>query len=90
VDDLLDACRSGDADQIGRKMFNRLQSSAERLSPWVKRASDVFDNLDFVGHQMSGSGTAYFGVCRHARHARRLTQQLRAADLGAVFSATSL
>ena len=49
----------------------------------------AFSRLDCCGHQMSGSGTSYFGVCRHARHARRVAGQLRAAGWGAVFPATT-
>jgi 4-diphosphocytidyl-2-C-methyl-D-erythritol kinase len=33
------------------------------------------------GHQMSGSGTSYFGICRHARHARRVAATLRARGI---------
>src|SRR5262249_24400277 len=55
-----------------RQMQNGLQQAASSLSPWFERLKAAFDSLDFAGHQLSGSGTAYFGVCRHAQHARRL------------------
>ena len=34
---------------------------------------------------MSGSGTAYFGLCRHARHARRVARHLQALQRGRVY-----
>ena len=73
----------------GRWMRNRLQNAASSLSPWVDRLRMAFDQLDFVGHQLSGSGSAYFGVCRHARHARRLATILRARQLGLVYATRS-
>jgi 4-diphosphocytidyl-2-C-methyl-D-erythritol kinase len=70
-------------------MLNRLQRAAASLSPWVDRLAAAFDSLDFVRHQLSGSGTAYFGVCRHARHANRLASILRTRQLGLVFATRS-
>jgi 4-diphosphocytidyl-2-C-methyl-D-erythritol kinase len=73
----------------GRWMRNRLQEAAATVSPWVDRLRAAFDQLDFGGHQLSGSGTAYFGVCRHAQHARRLATVLRSQQLGLVYATRS-
>ena len=35
---------------------------------------------------MTGSGSAYFGICRHARHARRLAAALRSRGFAQVFA----
>ena len=72
---------------VCRQMQNALQNAASSLSPWVDRLRMVFDELDFVGHQLSGSGSAYFGICRHAQHARRLASILRTRQLGLVYAA---
>lgn len=85
-----EATRAGSATAVARSMFNRLQPAATRLSPWIERTQREFDRLSFLGHQMSGSGTSYFGICRHARHARRMAARLRAAAIGDVRTATSL
>ena len=79
----------GSAQEICRWMRNRLQVAASLLSPWVEELRMAFDQLDFVGHQLSGSGTAYFGVCRHAQHARRLANILRTRQLGLVYATRS-
>jgi len=81
-----DAFSSGDIDQVGRLLFNRLQPAAETLSPWVKRLREEFAREDFLGHAMSGSGTSYFGLCRHAHHARRVARRLEANGVGSVFA----
>ncbi len=86
---LVAAARDGDTAQVGRLLFNRLQEAAERLSPWIGRLRNAFGQLDCLGHQMSGSGTSYLGLCRHAGHARSVAARLRAAGWGAVFTAST-
>lgn len=71
-------------------MFNRLQQAAEQLAPWIRQLQQQFCEIDLLGHQMSGSGSAYYGVCRSAKHARRIAALLRSRDLGEVFAATSV
>jgi 4-diphosphocytidyl-2C-methyl-D-erythritol kinase len=36
---------------------------------------------------MSGSGSSYFGIARHARHAKRVASRLRSREIGTVFAA---
>ena len=81
---LLDALEQGDLEKTGRLLFNRLQPAAETLSPWIKRLQCEFARLDCLGHGMSGSGTSYFGLCRHVRHARRQARRLVASGVGSV------
>ncbi|MBC8868786.1 MAG: 4-(cytidine 5'-diphospho)-2-C-methyl-D-erythritol kinase [Planctomycetes bacterium] len=90
ADPIVEAVRKGRASLVGGLMFNRLEPAAERLSPWIRKLRAAFDRQGCLGHQMSGSGTSYFGICRHASHARRVASRLRAAGLGAVFQTTTL
>ena len=78
VERLLSALQLGDTERAGSLLFNRLQEVAERLSPWIERLSNEFAKLDCLGHGMSGSGSSYFALCRHARHARRIAGCLQA------------
>ena len=84
-DGLLRALQRRAVTELGQWMGNRLQAAAATLSPWIERVQAACAGLDFHGHQLSGSGTAYFGVCRHARHARRLATILRTRQLGLVY-----
>ena len=81
--------KGGRWGDLGRWMRNRLESAAALLTPWVAQARAIFSELDFVTHQLSGSGSAYFGVCRHAQHARRLANILRTRQLGLVYATRS-
>jgi 4-diphosphocytidyl-2-C-methyl-D-erythritol kinase len=84
------ALHQGDWSQVGRRLHNRLAPAAEKLTPWISRLRSVFNRLDCLGHQMSGSGSSYYGICRHAGHARRVAACLRGEELGYVAVATTL
>ena len=86
VGGLLAALRQGALAGAAGYLHNALQAAAEALSPWIVRLAYEFGQLDFLGHRMSGSGTSYFGLCRHARHARRLAACLRARGVGRVYA----
>ena len=74
---------------VGMWMHNRLQAAASVVSPCVDKLRRVFAEFDFVAHQLTGSGSAYFGICRHAAHARRLASILRTRQLGLVYATRS-
>lgn len=78
------AVQRGHAGEVGRRLMNRLQEPAEQLSSAVVTLREAFARTDCLGYQMSGSGSSYFGIVRHARHARRLAAQLQALNLGLV------
>jgi 4-diphosphocytidyl-2-C-methyl-D-erythritol kinase len=86
---LLDALRQGNARQAGRLLFNRLQAAAEQLSPWIARLGRLLAGEDCLGHGMSGSGTAYFGLFRSALQARRVARRLLARGVGCVIAVRS-
>jgi 4-diphosphocytidyl-2-C-methyl-D-erythritol kinase len=89
VEIVMQSLLQGDTKRAGRQLHNRLQPAAETLTPWIGRLREEFGKQDVVGHQMSGSGSSYFGLCRSARHARRIAARLRARDVGTVLAATS-
>jgi len=75
--------------ELTQWMGNHLQAAAASLSPGLKQVQRAFAELDFLAHQLSGSGSAYFGVCRHAQHARRLANILKTRQLGLVYATRS-
>jgi 4-diphosphocytidyl-2-C-methyl-D-erythritol kinase len=86
---LVDAFRRGDGAEAGRLLFNRLQPAAEQLSPWIRRLRHALAAEGLWGHGMSGSGSACFGLCRHAAEARRLARRVRARRMGSVVAVQS-
>ena len=59
------ALRAGRIGVAGQLLHNGLQPPAERLNPEVKRLQSLFSSLPVLGHQLSGSGTAYFAQLQH-------------------------
>jgi 4-diphosphocytidyl-2-C-methyl-D-erythritol kinase len=86
---LADALASGQVAAASGMLNNRLEGPASRLTPWIARLRAEFQRLDVLGHQMSGSGSSYFGICRHGRHALRVAARLRSRQVGMVFAAAT-
>jgi 4-diphosphocytidyl-2-C-methyl-D-erythritol kinase len=86
---LLSALQRGDLARAGGLMINRLQVAAETLTARIRELQAAFAACDVAGHQMSGSGSSYFGLCRSARHARVVAARLRQARLGYVMAVSS-
>lgn len=83
------ALQCGNAAAAAGSMMNRLQEPAAELTTWIDRLHREFARQDCLGHQMSGSGSSYFGICRSARHARRVASRLRARQVGTVYAAAT-
>jgi 4-diphosphocytidyl-2-C-methyl-D-erythritol kinase len=81
---VLDALSRGGLADLGRSLFNRLQPIAEALRPELTRVRDALANLGPLldGSLMSGSGSAYFGLCRNSAAARRAADILKPLGLG--------
>jgi 4-diphosphocytidyl-2-C-methyl-D-erythritol kinase len=82
LEPLVEALARGDLAIAGRLLFNRLEEAAGALSPWVRRLLGELAAVDCLGYGMTGSGTCCYGLCRHARHARRTAGRLQARGLG--------
>jgi 4-diphosphocytidyl-2-C-methyl-D-erythritol kinase len=89
VEPLLSAIRGCRWDEVGRRLFNRFQEVAADHCSWIERLQDEFGRLDLLGHGMTGSGTAYFGLCRSAVHARWVAGKLRQRAVGLVWAGRS-
>ena len=89
VKPLLKNLREGRRDRLGKAMYNALQEPAETLNSEIAELRKRFSTLPFSAHLMTGSGTAYFGVCASRRHARRMASRLKRMHLGSVYVAES-
>jgi 4-diphosphocytidyl-2-C-methyl-D-erythritol kinase len=81
---VLDALGRGGSEALGRSLFNRLQPVAEVLRPELVRVRDALADLgpSLDGSAMSGSGSAYFGLCRSPSAARHAAETLQPLGLG--------
>ena len=70
---------------LGRSLFNRLQSTAERLCPEILRVRECLAELvpsHLDGHLLSGSGSAYFGLAGDLEAATDAAKRLESLGLG--------
>lgn len=70
-------------------LYNGLQLAAEDLNADVRTLREAFAAQPLLGHLMSGSGTAYFGLCATRRQARTVAARLRCRQPGRVFTTQS-
>lgn len=78
---LLRSLEKGNLTEVGSELFNALQKPAEALNEDVVKLKTQFDRLPVAGHAMTGSGTAWFGICSSARQARSISSRLRQEGL---------
>jgi 4-diphosphocytidyl-2-C-methyl-D-erythritol kinase len=71
------AVQRGDVEEIGARLHNRLQGTAEKLCPAVRDVCERVKKMDPAGVLMSGSGPSVFALCRHQHEAVRIARQLR-------------
>lgn len=65
------------ASALADSLFNRLEIPAARLSGWPSILRAGFDRVACLGHQMSGSGSCWFGLFRNRKVAWRGLGMLR-------------
>lgn len=53
---------TGKARSVAKQLFNRLESVAAGMTDWIVRLKSSFSGLNCLGHQMTGSGSSYFGL----------------------------
>lgn len=78
----------GDWRRMAAWMTNNLQHAAVRLAPWLGGVRRAFDRCGCTAHQLSGSGSAYFGLFPTIAQARRAAERLRALRVGQALATT--
>ena len=75
-DDLITALSRGNTREIGQHLFNRLEAPAQKLWHRFDEVKDQLLAMGCLAVQMSGSGTAFFGLCENEAHAKETFQRL--------------
>ncbi|TWT99257.1 4-diphosphocytidyl-2-C-methyl-D-erythritol kinase [Botrimarina colliarenosi] len=88
TNDAATALASGDWRRLATTLRNHLQPAAVRLAPWLEGVRRAFDRCGCAGHQLSGSGSAYFGLFPTMSEARRAAVRLRALRVGQTLATT--
>ncbi len=78
VDQLAEHLQHGRISCIANQLHNALRQPAEALNSEMKNLRRRFQKLPVLGHEMSGSGTAYYGLCCSRGQAFALARRLQA------------
>jgi 4-diphosphocytidyl-2-C-methyl-D-erythritol kinase len=87
VNTLIDCLKAGQIGRAARWMYNALQPVAEQMNPEVARLRKMFKTEAVLGHMMSGSGSAYFGICATQRQACRIASRFQNSKIGMAYVA---
>jgi 4-diphosphocytidyl-2-C-methyl-D-erythritol kinase len=80
----LEVLERGTVQELGMSLFNRLERAALELYPSLRRARQALEEQGAAGVSLSGSGSAYFGLCHDKEEAERIRGRLSAPDVGEV------
>ena len=75
-DTILSGLQSGSASKIGGALFNRLAQFAEYEHDDILKLRSEFDKTNSVGHQLTGSGSCYFGIYNSAKAMKTAAKKL--------------
>lgn len=82
--------KTGNWTGVGQNLYNRLEEFATPMTPAIGEQREIFDRLDCLGHQMSGSGSSYFGIFRNTADAQRAAKIATRMDSNTVFACETL
>jgi 4-diphosphocytidyl-2-C-methyl-D-erythritol kinase len=68
---------TGEPVRISRRLFNRLEAPAAEIWTRFGEIKSRLERLDCLAVRMSGSGTAFYGLCHNAKHARHVAGRLK-------------
>lgn len=74
---------------LAHRLHNSLQEPAERLNADVGRLRELFSSEGITAHQMTGSGSAYFGICSSMQQARHVAERLKQLGIPWVYTSTT-
>jgi 4-diphosphocytidyl-2-C-methyl-D-erythritol kinase len=81
--EIREALDRGEVEEVGRRLFNRLQPAAQQIAPKLTEVLETLEALGPVGQMMSGSGSSVFAVCRSPEEAGRIAREMSSrADEG--------
>ena len=87
--EIIAACEDGQSQKIGAELFNALQFSAARLTPWIEKQLRIFVDAGLVHCQMTGSGSSCFALLERGKIEQGATERMelaaRAAGVGRIY-----
>ena len=86
----LNALKHHKAAGISKLLFNRLEEVIFTTYPDLLDVKKVLGHYDFCGLSVSGSGSAFFGLCRDRQQAKAIKSKIELSSIGNVFAVTNV
>ena len=86
----LNALKHHKAAGISKLLFNRLEEVIFTTYPDLLDVKKVLGHYDFCGLSVSGSGSAFFGLCRDRQQAKAIKSKIELSNIGNVFAVTNV
>ena len=79
IRELLEALRTGDLREVGKRLYNTLESVVEPRYPVIGEIKEALLGAGALGAALSGSGPTVFGIARSLAHAQEIRRALSGA-----------
>ena len=86
----LDALKYSEVAGISKLLFNRLEEIIFATYPDLLQVKSTLESFDFCGLSISGSGSAFFGLCNDRHQAEVIKSKIELSGMGNVFVATNV
>ena len=86
----LDALKYSESVGIGKLLFNRLEEVIFATYPDLLQVKHSLEFFDFCGLSISGSGSAFFGLCKDRHQAEAIKSKVELSGTGNVFVVTNV
>ena len=86
----LDALKYSEVAGISKLLFNRLEEIIFATYPDLLQVKSTLESFGFCGLSISGSGSAFFGLCNDKHQAEVIKSKIELSGMGNVFVATNV
>ena len=86
----LNALKHPKIADISKLLFNRLEEVIFTTYPDLLDVKSVLNHYGFCGLSISGSGSAFFGLCNDRYHAEAIKSKIELSDIGNVYAVTNV
>ena len=86
----LNALKNSKVADISKLLFNRLEEVIFATYPDLLHVKSSLEHFDFCGLSVSGSGSAFFGLCNDRRQAEAIKGKVELSGIGSVFAVTNV
>jgi 4-diphosphocytidyl-2-C-methyl-D-erythritol kinase len=84
------ALKHSEVAGIGKLIFNRLEEVVFATYPDLLHVKSSLEHFEFCGLSISGSGSAFFGLCNDRHQAEVIKNKVELSGMGNVFVATNI